>query len=80
MKEQVSLWLGADCNDLSELGGEAELYLGKEMEKHIITEPTAVVIPKGLAHCPLIITRIDRPFMLTDVRPFGSEEFAAGKL
>lgn len=44
------------------------------------TEPTAVVIPKGVAHCPLIITRIDRPFMLTDVRPFGSERFGAGKL
>jgi hypothetical protein len=79
-KPEILFFMGTNLNDLSELGGEAELYLGKEMEKHVITEPTAVVIPKGLAHCPLIITRIDRPFMLTDVRPFGSEEFAAGKL
>ena len=54
--------------------------MGKEMERHVISEPTAVFIPKGLPHCPLIVTRVDRPFFLTDVRPFGSERFSPGKL
>jgi hypothetical protein len=79
-KPEILFFMGTDLNDLSELGGEAEIYLGKEMERHVIKEPTAVVIPKGLPHCPLIITRIDRPFILTDVRPFGSERFSPGKL
>ncbi len=79
-KPEILFFMGTDLNNLGELGGEAEIYLGKEMERHVITEPTAVVIPKGLAHCPLIITRIDRPFILTDVRPFGSERFSPGKL
>lgn len=79
-KPEILFFLGTDMDDLSKLGGEAEICLGKEMEKHIIKEPTAVVIPQGLAHCPLIITKIDRPFILTDVRPFGSGDFSPGKL
>ncbi len=79
-KPEILFFMGTDTNDLSSLGAEAELYIGKEMERHIITEPCAVVLPKGLLHLPLIITKIDRPFILTDVRPFGSGDFAPGKL
>ena len=81
-KPEILFFIGTDLNDLSQLGGEAEFYLGKqdEMERYVITEPTAVVVPDGLAHCPLVITRVDRPFYLTDVRPFGSPAPAAGKL
>jgi hypothetical protein len=79
-KPEILFFMSTDTNDLSNLGGEAELYLGKEMEKHVITEPCAVVLPKGFLHLPLIITKINRPFILTDVRPFGSGDFAPGKL
>jgi hypothetical protein len=79
-KPEILLFMGTDTDNLGYLGAEAELYLGKEMERHVITEPTAVVIPRGLAHNPLIITKIDRPFILTDVRPFGSGDFAPGRL
>jgi hypothetical protein len=72
--------MGTDLNDLSKLGAEAEICLGKEMERHLITEPTAVVIPGGLAHNPLVITRIERPMILTDIRPFGSPPPMPGKL
>ncbi len=81
-KPEILFFIGTDMNDLSRLGGEVEIYLGKqnEMERYLLTEPTAVVIPGGVAHCPLVITRVDKPFYLTDVRPFGSEPPAAGKL
>jgi hypothetical protein len=79
-KPEILFFIGTDTNDLSSLGAEAEIHLGREMERHVIKEPCAVVIPKGLFHNPLIITKIDRPFILTDVRPFGSGEFASGKL
>jgi hypothetical protein len=77
---EILIFLGTDLNDLSRLDAEAELYLGKEMERHVIKEPTAAIIPGGLAHCPLVITRVDRPMILTDVRPFGSPPPTPGKL
>jgi hypothetical protein len=70
---EILTFMGTDLNDLSVLGGEVEIALGKEMETHVLTTPTSVVIPGGLAHCPLIVTKLDRPIILTDVRPFGSE-------
>ena len=79
-KAEILLFMGADTRNLSDLGGEVELSLGKEKERHVIAEPAAVFVPKGLPHCPLIVTRVDRPFFLTDVRPFGSEMFSPGKL
>jgi hypothetical protein len=79
-RPEILFFMGTDLNDLSKLGAEAEICLGKEMERHLITEPTAVVIPGGLAHNPLVITRIERPMILTDIRPFGSPPPTPGKL
>jgi hypothetical protein len=79
-RPEILFFMGTDLNDLGRLGAEAEICLGKEMERHLITAPTAVVIPGGLAHNPLVITKIDRPMMLIDVRPFGSPPPAPGKL
>ncbi len=79
-RPEILTFIGTDLNDLSYLGGEAEIYLGKEMERHVITAPTAVVVPGGLAHCPLVITRIDRPIILCDIRPLGSPPPTPGKL
>ena len=65
------LFLGADCNDLSDLGAECEMYMGKEMEKHVITTPSVAIQPKGVAHCPLIVTKQERPWIFCVVRPWG---------
>jgi hypothetical protein len=72
-KPEILFFMGTDVNDLTKLGAEAELVLGKELETFTITKPTAVIIPGGFPHCPLTITKVDRPMILTDVRPFGSE-------
>jgi len=78
---EILNFMGTDLNDLNNLGGEAEIHLGKksEMERYVIDSPTSIIIPGGLAHNPLTITRVDRPFLLTDVRPFGME-LKAGKM
>lgn len=70
---EILIFMGADTSDLTQLGGEAEIALGKEMELFKITRPTAVIVPGGLAHNPLTITRVDKPFIMTDVRPYGME-------
>ncbi|MGD9157990.1 MAG: hypothetical protein PVG39_06260 [Desulfobacteraceae bacterium] len=68
---EVLFFLGSDPDNLSDLGGEAEFALGKEKEIHIINKPTAVLCPDKFPHCPLTITKIDRPFFLMDFKPFG---------
>ncbi len=68
---EILIFMGVDCNDLSELGGELEISLGKEMERYLINKPTVVVVPGGLPHNPLTITKVNKPFILTDVRPYG---------
>jgi hypothetical protein len=74
---EILIFIGTDTNDLSVLGAEVEISLGEEQERHIITTPTAVVCPGNLPHCPLTITKIDRPIILTDVRPFGITEISS---
>ena len=44
------IFMSADCDDLSELSAECELYMGKEMEKHVTTRPLVAIQPKHHAH------------------------------
>lgn len=69
--DEFLLFMGADPNNLSELGAEIEVSLGKDEEKHIITTPTAAIMPKGFPHCPVTITKVEKPFIFSVVRPFG---------
>jgi hypothetical protein len=75
--DEFLLFMGADCNDLSELGAEVEMYMGKEMEKHIITTPSVAIQPKGHPHCPLIVTKQHKPFIFAVVIPWGHGSAAA---
>lgn len=68
---EILLFMGSDPVHLEDLGGVAEFALGKEKEVHVINKPTAVLIPKGFLHCPLTITKVERPFYMCDIRPFG---------
>ena len=65
--DEVMLFIGADTNDLSKLGGEIEVSLGEEEEKHIISESTAILVPKGLPHLPAVIKRVYDPFLFMTV-------------
>ena len=71
---------GSDPDNPTELGGEVELYLGAkgEAERYIVTVPTVWIVPANLPHCPLIVTKVDKPFIFTDIRPYGVEN-APGK-
>jgi hypothetical protein len=55
------------CNeDLKAYDAETELYLGDQGEKIIINQTTAVHIPAGLTHCPIIHTRVGTPFFFVN--------------
>jgi len=50
---------GTDLDDPYDLGGEIEIVIGDET--HVLTKSSLVFLPGGLPHCPLTITRVDRP-------------------
>ncbi len=54
-------WYGGNIKDPEDFGAEIVFYLGEECEKYVITKPTLVSLPAGFSHCPLEITRVDRP-------------------
>jgi hypothetical protein len=64
---QIMLFLGADMNDLGELGAEVEMCLGEDLETHMITSSTAVAIPKGVPHTPGIINNLDKRFIYMEI-------------
>lgn len=57
--DEVIAFMGTNPDDPHDLCAEVELWLGDE--KHVITKSCMVFIPKGLQHCPLHFTRVDRP-------------------
>lgn len=68
---QVMLFLGADPDDLSQLGGEFEICMGKEEERHVFTMPTAVITPPFLPHWPGGAVKLSRPILMVDIHPSG---------
>jgi hypothetical protein len=62
----VLMYLGTDPDHPMDLGGEVEICLGPEMEKHIITRSTIVFIPANFPHFPWRILKVTRPFIILD--------------
>ena len=63
--DEQLLFMGTDCSDLTQLGGEYVMCMGPEMEKHVVTVPSLIHLPKGFPHVPLVITRVDKPFIFS---------------
>ncbi len=66
-EEETMFFLGASLPDVFlSFDAEIHFYMGKTldtMEKIVITEPTAVRVPKGYWHGPLNFVRIDKPIL-----------------
>jgi hypothetical protein len=60
---EVLVALGTDPEHPKVLGGEIELSMGPEMEKHLINESTLVYIPANFIHCPFRVLTVTRPFV-----------------
>jgi hypothetical protein len=62
--DEYFVFFGAQVPDIwSSFDAEIELCIGPDEEKHIITEPTFVFIPKGLHHCPCNFKVINKPVL-----------------
>ena len=59
---------GNNAYSYPEFHAEIELSLGEKGEKHIVTEPKLVYIPKGLKLGPINFKKVDKPVQLMDFR------------
>ncbi len=57
--DEIIGFCGNDPNNPYELGGEIEIWL--EDEKQTINRSCMIFVPAGMAHCPLVLRRVDRP-------------------
>jgi len=60
--DECLLFFGYDDDDLSYLGSDMEISLGKELETHTFSVPTVVIAPMGVPHCPLITKKVYKSF------------------
>lgn len=65
--DQFLHFYGANSWDITEFDAVVEMSLGEEVEKHIITEPTVLYIPKGMIHCPLNFEVVNKPVIFMNV-------------
>lgn len=63
--DEALLFAGCDPDNPDYLG--AELSIAFEDEVHVFYTPTVIVAPKGVAHCPLITRRVDKPYCFSAI-------------
>jgi hypothetical protein len=63
--DEVVCFIGSDPQNIGELGAEVNFKIGPKgkEEDHIFSEPTAVVIPQGIWHCPMVPLKFEKPFL-----------------
>lgn len=65
--DEYLFFFGGNMANIKEFDAEVELCLGDEEEKHIITRPAVVYIPRGFRHCPLNFKIVNKPIMFMDI-------------
>ena len=61
--DECLVFEGTDTSNILSLGAEVSVVLGEEQEEHVFTEPSVVLIPKGLPHGPVTVKNIERPIV-----------------
>jgi hypothetical protein len=59
--DELLVFEGTEFGNILYLGAEVSVELGEEREEHVFSEPSVVLIPKGLQHGPVNVRRADRP-------------------
>ena len=65
--DKCIVFFGHNTDDLSYLGAEITIDIGKEHEKHTFEVPTVIAIPKGTPHFPVVCNRVDGPYRVMQV-------------
>lgn len=59
--------IGTNPEDPTDLGAEVELFMGREMERYVITKSCVVFIPPNFIHCPWKPIKTYRPWIFLEV-------------
>ena len=59
--------IGTNPNDPMDLGAEVEMYMGAELERHVITRTTVIYIPPNFIHAPWRPLKTERPWIFIEV-------------
>jgi hypothetical protein len=65
--DECLIFFGHNTDDLSYLGAELTVEIGKEHEKYTFNVPTAVALPRGLPHFPIVCNKIERPYSVMQI-------------
>ncbi len=67
--DELFMFLGSDRDNMLDLGGEVELWLGEgeTAEKYVLRATSSVFVPRGVVHLPLIFRNVKRPFLMMTV-------------
>jgi hypothetical protein len=69
--DEVLVFVGTDPSCPGSLGADIEIDIGKEHERLHVTEPSVVVMPRGVPHGPFVTHWVDRPFAFFSVNLAG---------
>jgi hypothetical protein len=61
--DECLVFAGTDNSDILYLGTEVSVELGEEQEEHVFSEPSVVLVPKGIPHGPVTIRNVDKPIV-----------------
>jgi hypothetical protein len=64
--DEIIGFIGTNPQDPNDLGAKAELWM--DDEKYIISKSFLAYFPKGLKHCPLTVTDVQRPIFHFDIQ------------
>ena len=59
--DEIVGFIGNDPQNPHDLGGEVEFWM--EDEEYVLNKSCLIWVPSGLRHCPLRVTRVDRPLL-----------------
>ncbi len=79
--DEYLFFLGGQLPDLTaNFDAEIEIFLGPEYERHIITRPCILYIPRGFEHNPMDIKRVGKPllFMPLLLAPYFNGVYQTG--
>ncbi len=79
--DEYLFFLGGQLPDLTaNFDAEIEIFLGPEYERHIITKPCILYIPRGFEHNPMDIKRVGKPllFMPLLLSPYFNGYYQTG--
>jgi hypothetical protein len=65
-------FFGSDYENPHDMGGELEFWM--EDEKYLVTKSCMIFVPAGVQHCPIALTRVDRPIFHFSVVTSGQYE------